>query len=316
MSVDAETASPRQQPSATGGSLPPKPPRAGPFRPRRPRWPRRTRGAARRRRWGGWLGFVGPPFLVFLAFLGFWSFVSYRLLTPDRRFLVPPPLAVVQVGFLDPANRAELFGALLLSTKVMATGLGIAIVIGAVLAVLMSQARWIERSIWPYAVLLQCVPVLALVPVIGFWFDFGFRSRVIVCVLIALFPLIANTLFGLQSVEAGHHDLFTLHGASRRVRLRKLQFPAALPAFFVGLRTSAGLAVIGAVVGDFFFRQGDPGIGILIDNYRARLQTEQMFAAVLLASLLGVVVFWTFGLLSRLAVGSWHESARHTSSSS
>jgi NitT/TauT family transport system permease protein len=309
MSVDAGRASPHQQPSVTDGSLAPRP-----LRTFRPRWPRRTRTAARQRQRDGWLGFVGPPFLVFLAFLGYWNFVSYRLLAPDQRFLVPPPAAVVQAGFLDPANRAELLKALLLSTRVMLTGLGIAIVIGTVLAILMSQARSIERSIWPYAVLLQCVPILALVPVLGFWFDFGFRCRVIVCVLIALFPLISNTLFGLQSVDAGHHDLFTLHGVSRLTRLRKLQFPAALPAFFVGLRTSAGLAVIGAVVGDFFFRQGDPGIGILIDNYRARLQTEEMFAAVLLASLLGVVVFWTFGLLGRLAVGSWHESARHTSS--
>jgi NitT/TauT family transport system permease protein len=303
MSVDAQTASPPQQPSVARAPLA--------LRRLQPRRQRRTTGQRGR---GGWLSFVVPPFLVFLAFLGFWYYLSYGLLTPDRRFLVPPPHAVVQTGFLDPVNRTELFGALFLSTQVMLTGFGIAIVIGTVLAILMSQARWIERSAWPYAVLLQCVPVLAMVPVIGFWFEFGFRSRVIVCVIIALFPMISNTLFGLQSVDAGHHDLFTLHSASRLTRLRKLQFPAALPAFFVGLRTSAGLAVIGAVVGDFFFRQGDPGIGILIDNYRSRLQTEQMFAAVILASLLGVVVFWTFGLLRQLVVGSWHESARDTSS--
>jgi NitT/TauT family transport system permease protein len=268
----------------------------------------------RQRGRGGWVGYVVPPFLVFVAFLGLWYFISYGLLTEERRFLVPPPHSVVQVAFLDNANLTELLEALRLSTIVAMVGLAIAILIGTTLAILMSQARWIERSIWPYAVVLQCVPILAIVPVIGFWFEFGFRSRVIVCVIIALFPMIANTLFGLQSVDSGHHDLFTLHGANRLTRLRKLQFPAALPAIFVGLRTSAGLAVIGAIVGDFFFKQGDPGIGILIDLYRSRLQTEQMFGAVILASMLGVVVFWLFGFLSRLVVGGWHESARDAAS--
>ena len=99
-----------------------------------------------------------------------------------------------------------------------------------------------------------------------------------------------------------HHDLFTLHGAGRWTRLCKLQLPSALPSIFTGLRIAAGLAVIGAIVADFFFRQGDPGIGILIDRYRPRLQSEQMFGAVILSSLLGIVVFWFFGFLAH---GSW-----------
>lgn len=193
-------------------------------------------------------------------------------------------------------------------------GLAIAIAIGMTIAVAMSQARWVERSLYPYAVVLQTIPILAVVPIIGFWFGFGFNSRVIVCVLIALFPIINNTLFGLRSVDAGHHDLFTLHGAGRLTRLRKLLLPAALLVIFAGFRISAGLSVIGAVVGDFFFRQGQEGIGILIDVYRGRIQSEQMFAAVLLSSLLGIVVFWAFGFLSRRVVGSWHDSADPTGS--
>ena len=127
----------------------------------------------------------------------------------------------------------------------------------------MSQAKWVERSLFPYAVVLQTIPILALVPLIGFWFDFNFRSRVIVCVLIAIFPIINNTLFGLLSADQGQHDLFTLHDSSRFTRLWRLQLPAGMPAIFSGFRISAGLAVIGAIVGDFFFRQGDPGIGKL-----------------------------------------------------
>jgi NitT/TauT family transport system permease protein len=104
--------------------------------------------------------------------------------------------------------------------------------------------------------------------------------------------------------------LFTLHRAGRWTRLVKLQLPAALPSIFTGLRISAGLSVIGAIVGDFFFKQGHPGIGILIDLYRQRLQSEQLFAAVILSSLLGVVVFWVFGFLARRVTGAWHESAQ------
>jgi NitT/TauT family transport system permease protein len=258
---------------------------------------------------GRWLRFWGPPLAVLVAMLGVWYGVSYLLLDPDRRFLVPPPHEVVRVGFLDPYNLEELLDALWLSTRVAFIGLAVAIAIGTALAVAMSQARWVERSVYPYAVITQTVPILACVPVFGFWFGFGFFSRVLVCIIIALFPIIANTLFGLQSVPREHHDLFTLHGAGRLTRLWKLQLPAALPSVFTGLRIAAGLAVIGAIVGDFFFKQGDPGIGILIDRYQSRLQSEQMVAAIILSSLLGIVVFWLFGFLARRVVGSWHESA-------
>jgi NitT/TauT family transport system permease protein len=188
-------------------------------------------------------------------------------------------------------------------------GLAISIVLGITIAILMSQTIIIERATFPFLVMLQAIPILAIVPLIAFWFGTGENARVIVCVIIALFPIIVNTLFGLQSADQGMHDLFTLQHASRPTRLRKLMLPAALPAIFAGLRISAGLCVIGAIVGDFFFRQGEPGIGILIDRYQSRLQSEQMIAAILLSSLLGIVVFWFFGFLAQRVVGGWHESA-------
>lgn len=265
----------------------------------------------RRRPVSAWLG----PGVTFLLFLGVWYLVSEVMLDQDLRFLLPPPHEVVRESFLDPYNRVELLRALGLSATVAMVGLAIAIVIGMAAAIAMSQAAWVERSLYPYAVILQCIPILALVPVIGFWFEFGFTSRVIVCVLIALFPIINNTLFGLRSVDETHRDLFRLHHGGRLVSLWKLELPAALPAIFAGFRISAGLSVIGAIVGDYFFKQGDPGIGILIDLYRSRLQTPQMFGAVILSSLLGVVVFWLFGLVGRLAVGKWHESGRYRTTS-
>jgi NitT/TauT family transport system permease protein len=279
--------------NAPGAQIPPPP-------ARRPgRW-----SARRLARLGG------PPLAVLAVMLSVWYGVSYLLLSPQRRFLLPPPHEVVRVGFLTRANLVELLDGLWLSARVAMLGLAIAILVGMSLAIVMHQARWIERSLYPYAVILQTIPILALVPLFGFWFQFGWTSRVLVCVLIALFPIIANTLFGLQSVDQSHHDLFTLHRAGRLTRLWKLELPAALPAIFTGLRISAGLSVIGAIVGDFFFRQGTPGIGILIDLYRARLQPEQLFAAVIVSSLFGVAVFWCFGTLARRVVGRWHPSAR------
>ncbi len=254
----------------------------------------------------GWL----PPLGVFAVIIGIWYAITYLVLDQQRRFLMPPPHQVITDALLDPVAMERMSIALLRSVQVAFTGLGIAIVIGMAWAIGMSQARWVERSLFPYAVVLQCIPILALVPLIGFWFDFGFVSRVIVCVLISLFPIVSNTLFGLQSVDKGHHDLFTLHHASRWTRLRKLELPAALPAIFAGLRISAGLSVIGAIVGDLFFKQGDPGLGIVIDNYRARLQSPELFMAIILASLLGVVVFWFFGWLGKRVVGAWYVTER------
>ncbi|MGW1617136.1 ABC transporter permease [Streptomyces sp. NPDC002285] len=244
-----------------------------------------------------------------MAAIGLWYTISYFVLTPSRRFLLPPPHDVVRIGFLNPSNLTELMNALALSAQVAVTGFGIAIVAGMLLAIAMSQARWIERSLYPYAVILQTIPVLALAPLFGFWFGYGIASRVLVCALIALFPIIVNTLFGLRSASTAHHDLFTLHHATRQTRLRKLQLPAALPSIFAGLRISAGLAVIGAIVGDYFFRQSEPGIGALIDLYRSRLQTEQMFAAIITSSLFGIIIFWAIGYLARLVVGSWHPTS-------
>src|SRR5690606_3424403 len=184
----------------------------------------------------------------------------------------------------------------------------ISIVLGMAVAVIMSQAKVAERAIFPYMVTLQAIPILALVPVIGFWFGYGQKSRVLVCVIISIFPIIVNTLFGLQSAERGMHDLFTLHHASRITRLRKLMFPAALPAIFAGLRISAGLSVIGAVVGDFFFGQGEAGLGQLLKRYAVQLDGEELLAATIMTAVLGVLVFWTFGWLQNRVVGKWYES--------
>ena len=252
---------------------------------------------------------VIPPVIVLLIVLGIWFLYSYVILDKDRQFILPPPQNVLKTGFLNWGNFKEILNGIWLTTKAALVGLGISIVLGMAVAMLMSQAKWIERSLFPYAVVLQTIPILALVPLIGFMFGFDFSSRVLVCVLISLFPIITSTLFGLVSVEKGQHDLFTLRGAGRFTRLWKLQLPAAMPAIFTGFRIAAGSSVIGAVVGDFFFKQGQPGIGVLIDLYSSQLESERLYAAVIMASLLGVVMFVLVGVINNRVVGHWHESA-------
>ncbi|MCZ2829063.1 ABC transporter permease [Modestobacter sp. VKM Ac-2986] len=248
------------------------------------------------------------PLAVFAALIGLWYAITYLVLEPSKRFLMPPPQDVL-AAFGDGPTMERIGEALAQTVKVTFTGLAIAIVIGMAWAVLMSQAKVAERSLFPYAVALQCIPILALVPLIAFWFGYGFPARVIVCVLISLFPIVSNTLFGLQSVDRGMHELFDLHGASRTTRLLKLQLPAAMPAIFAGFRISAGLSVVGAIVGDVFFKQGQAGLGIVLDNFRNRIQGAELFATILVAAALGFAVFALFGWLGRLAVGRWYDQS-------
>ena len=252
---------------------------------------------------------AAAPAGFFVLFMAGWYLVSYVILTPRRRFLMPPPHEIIAEGFGKSDNLIQILTGLWQTTRVAFLGLIIAIAIGLVLATLMSQARWVENSIYPYAVVLQTVPIIALLPLIGLWFDYNFRSRVIVCVIIALFPIITNTLFGLKSADSSHHDLFTLHGATRMTRLRKLMIPGSIPAMFTGFRISAGLSVIGAIVGDFFFRQGDPGIGRLLDIYRLNIQMEMLYVAIFWSSMLGVVMFWGFGMAGNLLTRKWHDAS-------
>jgi NitT/TauT family transport system permease protein len=255
--------------------------------------------------------YIGP-IVVFLAFIGLWYLFSSVVLPEQKRFLLPTPHKVVTDGFFvwhsgERRGLQPILMSLWDSAKIALLGLGITIVIGMSLAVLMSSSRWLERATWPYLVAVQSAPVLALTPLIRALIDSTQTQRLLVVVLIAMFPIVSNTLFGLLSADKSQHELFTLQGASKWTRLVKLQFPAALPNIFVGLRISAGLAVIGAVVGDFYFRQGGVvGIGAQIDVYRNRLWGPELITAIILASTLGLVVFLFFGWVSRRAIGKWH----------
>ena len=205
---------------------------------------------------------------------------------------------------------ALLLEKLAVTAQVAFVGLLIAVLLGLAVGVLMAQVSWVEKSIWPYLIALQSVPILAIGPLIGNVMGFNFSARVVVTVMIAFFPIVSNTVFGMKAVERSHRELFQLHHTGFFTRLFKLQFPSAMPAIFAGLRISAGLAVIGAVVGDLVFGQGETGLGRQIEVFRQRLRNEEMIGAIILCTLLGLIVFWFFGWLNKRAVGHWHEGSQ------
>ncbi|MGW0245668.1 ABC transporter permease [Nocardia goodfellowii] len=250
------------------------------------------------------------PLVSFGLAVAAWYAVSLLLLSPQRRFLLPPPHAVLTESLADPAKLEMMLRALAVTARVAVTGLAVSAVLGVAIAVLMSQTKLIERVVYPYSVVLQAIPVLAVVPLIGLWFGYGIGSRTIVCVLIAIHPIIAMTLFGIQSVDGNLRELFALGRAGRFRTMLALELPAALPSIMTSLRTAAGLSVTGAIIGDMFFAQGRPGIGTLLDNYRARLQSEDLLAALLLAGLFGVLVFAFFTAAQRITTGGWHAAGR------
>lgn len=255
--------------------------------------------------WRDGLALLLPPFVTLLAIIAAWNFVSWKMLKPNRRWLLPSPNTVLHSGYSHADVRTQLFNALGVTAETAMIGLAIAVVIGVGLAMLMIQARWLERAIQPVAVVLQTTPLPVITPLFGFWWGYDLPSRLVVVVLIALFPIIVNTLDGLHQADPTMHDLLTLHRAGRGARLLKLQMPAALPNFFTGLRIAGTNAVIGSVVADFFFKQGQPGLGILVDVYRQQVRIDQALATALLAILLGAAVFGFFSILRHFVVGRW-----------
>nr|WP_324290235.1 ABC transporter permease [Gordonia sp. SL306] len=241
-----------------------------------------------------------PPLISLAVAIAIWYFVSYVVLSPARQFLLPPPQEVLTHSLLDRAHVEPMLEALMVTAKVSLVGFLFAALVGVSIGVVMSRGSFLERAIYPWAVVLQVIPVLAIVPLIGLWFGYGMVARTIVCVIIAIFPIIANTHFGLVSVDKGAHELFTLSRASGVQRLIKLEFPSAMPSMMTGFRTASGLVVVGAIIGDMFFAKGQPGIGTLLDIYRARLQSDDLIAAIVLASLFGIVVFGIFSVLNAM----------------
>jgi len=218
-----------------------------------------------------------------------------------RSFLIPAPSQVMESLVRD---WPELWGATLNTADASLAGFAMSVVIGSLIAIAMSSAPWVQRAFYPYAVFFQTVPIIAIAPLLVIWFGWN-RTVVASAFIVSIFPIIANTLTGLLSTDPALHDLFRLYNAKRLAMLFKLRLPFALPHIMTGLRIAAGLAVIGAIVGEFIT---GAGIGGAIMVSRQQNRVDKVFAGLLLASLLGIGLFMVINLISRLALRHWHAS--------
>jgi len=255
------------------------------------------------------------PIFTFIIFLSIWySYAKFHYDNPvQRRNALPYPHEIVTDGFLplnDKVNGLRpILGYLWPTVKVTLLGLFIAVALGVVVAVLMNLSKGIEKSLFPYAVILQTVPILAITPLLTELFGEELGVRLVVTILVAIFPVITNMLFGLQSTDRALHDLFTLNQASRWTRLVKLEVPSALPSLMTGVRIASGSAVIGSVVADFFFAKGEKGIGYYIRTRQQQaIQRPEMFAGTITASVFGIAMFVLISWITSRAIRNWHDS--------
>jgi NitT/TauT family transport system permease protein len=218
-----------------------------------------------------------------------------------RAFLVPAPSTVARTLW----SEAPQFRALALeTTSASLIGFALSIAAGIAIAVLLSSAAWIQRAFYPYAVFFQTVPIIAIAPLLVIWLDFERTVRAS-AFIVSVFPVIANTLSGLLATDPALRDLFKLYGANRLATLWKLRLPYALPSILTGLRVAAGLAVVGAIVGEFIT---GAGIGGDIIVARQQQRVDRVFADLLLSALLGIALFALINLTSRLTLRHWHAS--------
>ena len=262
------------------------------------------------RRWKAILAKWSSPLAgvaIFLLLLALWHLATVVFSLP--KYLLPKPLEVLDA---IRANPGRLFSALWITTLEATGGLLASIVAGVCIAIFFAQSRRLRQVLYPYTILLQTVPIVAVAPLILNWFGTGLWQVALIAFIICLFPIIANTTQGLISVEGNLRHLFAMHNASGFQVLWRLQMPHALPNLFTGIRISSGISVIGAITGELFAssnRVGEGGLGYSITYANAQLQTDFLFALVLASSALGFTFFFTVVFCEWLFLHHWHESS-------
>lgn len=252
---------------------------------------------------------VAVPLGVGLVFLMVWEVVVHYY--QIRPFVLPAPSAIA-------VSLVENFGSLMVSMSftlgITALAFVLAVIGGVALAIVFSQSRMLEMALFPYAVMLQVTPVVAIAPLIIIWVgvDNPGRAVLILAWIVAFFPMLSNTTLGLKSTDHNLHNLFELYGASRWQVLFQLQLPNALPYILAGMKISGGLALIGAVVAEFVAGSGSAtGLAWRISEAGYRLQIPKMFAALILLSVTGICIFFLLSWLEYKLLHRWHESAAH-----
>lgn len=249
---------------------------------------------------------IAAPLAIGLIALLIWEAVVRINNIPP--YLLPAPSLVLKSLIED---WGTLSGSLLVTLQITFSALALAIVGGVGLAVLFSLSKWIELSFFPFAVILQVTPVISIAPLILIYVDNTYTALLICAWLVAFFPILANTTLGLNSADHNLVDLYKLYGASRWQTLRYLRLPAAMPYFLGGLKIAGGLSLIGAIVAEFAAGTAGAGSGLAYRILEAgyRLNIPRMFAALILISVTGILIFLAFSLLSHLILRKWHESA-------
>lgn len=248
---------------------------------------------------------AAAPVTVAMVFLILWQLTCSVLDIPV--FLVPAP---IDVAFALGDNLALIAGAFAVTAYEALLAFVISALIGLAGALLLSTSRLLERSLYPYAILLQTIPVIATAPLIIIWFKVSLTTVVVIATVMAFVPVLSSALVGLRSTDRRLLELFRLYGAGRTVILFRLRLPAALPYIVSGLRVSSGMAVIGVIVAEYIsgISGTQPGLGFLITRAASRLETPLLFAAGLACAVLGIVFFQLTAFASRRLLGSWHES--------
>lgn len=224
------------------------------------------------------------------------------------QYILPRPGVVLQTLHSD---AGLLFSSLLVTLRITFLSLLLAVIGGVGLAVLFAQSKWVEMSFFPFAIVLQVTPIVAIFPLINIYVNNQTVKLLLCAWIVAFFPILSNTTLGLNSVDRNLRDLFKLNGATRWQQLRYLRLPAAMPYFLGGLKIAGGLSLIGAVVAEFVAgAQGQSsGLASRIIEAGYRLNAPRLFAALILISLTGILIFLVLSLVSHLILRRWHESA-------
>jgi NitT/TauT family transport system permease protein len=245
---------------------------------------------------------------VFAAMLVLWQLVLWIFRLPP--YMLPSPWAVAHSLV---TRFPTVLNAVAMTTEEALGGLLASIVVGVAVALIFAQSRWIRRMLYPYTLLLQTVPIVAIAPLILMWVGPGTGSVALISFIFSLPPIIANTTEGLVSVEENLVHLFLMHNASSAQILFKLRLPHAVPSLFVGIRIATGVSVIGAIMGELYagsVRVGQGGLGYSIQYASSQLQTDYMFALAAAATILGFGLFFSVSFLEWYFLHRWHESAR------
>ena len=252
-----------------------------------------------------WPGILAPVAVGILG-LAAWEILVRVYAVPS--YILPGPLLIAQTLVQD---WGTLSGALWITLRITFAALIAAVAVGVALAVLFTQSKWLEKSLFPYAVVLQVTPVVSIAPLIIIWVGDLTLSLLICAWLVAFFPILSNTILGLNSADHNLVNLFQLYGANRWQTMRYLKLPAALPYFLGGLKISGGLALIGAVVAEFVAGSGGNASGLAYRILEAsyQLKIPRMFAALVLISSSGIAIFLATSAVAHLLLRRWHESA-------